>query len=168
MRQWKHDDVIVALGANLQNPAQQLRLAFEEISQLSGCQLLARSSLYGSAPVGPSQLDYVNAVAHVRTNLDPHSFLDQLHLIEQAHQRTREQRWGPRTLDLDIALFGTLVLRDERLILPHASMHERVFVLGPLSELYPDLEIPGMGVSVREQLATLAETGIWPLEDTSI
>lgn len=160
-------DVIVALGANLDEPVQQLRQAFNELSQLEHCRLMAQSSLYGSTPVGPVQPDYVNAVAHLQTTLEPHALLDQLQAIEQRHHRKRIQRWGARTLDLDIALFGQRVINDERLIVPHLCMHERVFVLAPLAELFPALHLPQLGVSVSEQLAKLPGGGIWPLQGTA-
>ena len=167
MQQLAEQDVIVALGANLDEPVRQLLQAFDEISQLEHCQLIRRSSLYGSTPVGPVQPDYVNAVAHVQTSLDPHALLDCLQAIELEHHRVREQRWGARTLDLDIALFAQQVIQDERLTVPHLSMHERVFVLAPLAELYPELQLPQLNVSVSEQLAKLPGGGIWPLPDTS-
>lgn len=160
-------DAIVALGANLGEPVQQVQRAFDALSCLEGCQLLAYSSLYGSTPVGPEQPDYVNAIAHIRTEQPPHHLLDQLQSIEQAHKRERKQRWGARTLDLDIVLYGQRVIDDARLTVPHRRMHERVFVLAPLAELYPELQLERLGVSVSEQLDTLSTEGIWPLVDTS-
>ncbi len=161
-------DVIVALGANLDAPVQQLRQAFGEIAQLPHCDLIAASSLYGSTPIGPEQPDYVNAVAHIRSECSPHGLLDQLQAIEHAHHRERKLRWGARTLDLDIILFGQQRINDARLTVPHVLMHERAFVLMPLTELYPDLMLPHLAVSVSEQLSTLSCTGIWPLSESSI
>lgn len=163
MRSLSECDVIVALGANLDEPEQQLLQAFIELAAIPTTRVVARSSLYGSTPVGPTQPDYVNAVAHLHTELTPHQLLDHLQAIEQAHHRERLQRWGARTLDLDIALFAQLTLNDERLIVPHLCMHERVFVLEPLAELYPSLYLPHLGVNVSEQLDTLPDSGIWPL-----
>jgi len=160
------DEVIVALGANLDDPADQLRRAFSALSQLDHITLVAQSRLYGSEPVGPKQPDYVNAVAHLQTTLGPHALLDALQALEQAHHRKREQRWGPRTLDLDIVLFGQQQIHDQRLIVPHVAMHERVFVLGPLAELYPQLYLPALGVSVAEQLERIGRSGLWPLDET--
>jgi len=167
MRRLSDCDVIVALGANLHEPVQQLQQAFKELKSILNTRVIARSSLYGSTPVGPVQPDYVNAVAHLHTELTPLQLLDQLQAIEQAHHRKREQRWGARTLDLDIALFAERVIQEERLTVPHLCMHERVFVLAPLAELYPSLWLPQLGVSVSEQLATLPSGGIWPIGDAS-
>ncbi|MGB0867049.1 MAG: 2-amino-4-hydroxy-6-hydroxymethyldihydropteridine diphosphokinase [Granulosicoccaceae bacterium] len=160
--------VIIALGANLDQPVQQLLRAFEELDDLPQSRLVRRSSLYGSTPIGPVQPDYVNAVAHVSTQLTPHQLLDELQAIERAHHRRREQRWGARTLDLDIALFAQLQIDDERLTVPHPYLHERVFVLAPLAELYPELHLPHRGVSVLEQLDALPSSGIWPLDDSIV
>ncbi len=166
MRQLAAQEVIVALGSNLDQPRAQLLRAFDELAQLPQCRLIARSSLYGSTPVGPEQPDYINAVAHLHTTLEPHALLDRLQAIEQLHQRVRELRWGARTLDLDIALFGQRTVQDERLTVPHVCLAERSFVLMPLAELYPDLAINTQGVSVSEQLAQLPEGGIWRLTET--
>lgn len=165
MEQLPPGHVIVALGANLEDPAEQLRRAFDALDALPQARLQACSSLYGSTPVGPVQPDYVNAVAHLQTAASPLQLLDQLQAIEQDHRRVREQRWGPRTLDLDIALFGRRRLDGERLCVPHPRLHERVFVLQPLAELYPNLHLHHLGVSVAEQLARLPGGGIWPLDE---
>ena len=135
-RQW----VYVGLGSNLDAPKQQLRQAFDELKQLPHTQLIRHSQLYRSDPVGPpGQPDYINAVAELSTRLQPEMLLDQLQALEQVHRRVRQQHWGPRTLDLDILLFGNLQLDSERLTLPHPHMTERSFVLYPLREVAPNL-----------------------------
>ena len=138
--------VYVGLGSNLDGPEQQLLRAFDELDRLEQTRLQARSSLYGSPPMGPqNQADFVNAVARLETGLAPEELLAALQAIEQAHGRERTEHWGPRTLDLDILLYGQLQLDTATLTLPHAGISQRSFVLLPLSELDPTLDIPGAG-----------------------
>lgn len=133
----------IGLGSNLDSPREQVVTALTELAGLQGCSLVARSSLYRSDPVGPAgQPDYVNAVAALETELTPESLLDALQALEQAHQRVRKTHWGPRTLDLDILLYGDHTLDSERLTVPHAWMLERNFVLWPLAEIAPALQLP--------------------------
>lgn len=136
----------IALGSNLADPVSQLSSAFEELSRLPGTQLLARSSLWRSAPVGHlDQPDFVNAVAEVETCLAPDSLLAHLLDIERRHGRIREFPNAPRTLDLDIAVYGDRCIDSPTLTVPHPRMHERAFVLLPLSEIAPELVVPGHG-----------------------
>lgn len=138
----------IGLGSNLGAPARQVDRALRELSLLARSRLVAASSLYGSLPWGnPDQDDYVNAVAALDTELPPLVLLEQLLQIEQAHGRERlaTSRNGPRTLDLDLLLYGDRVFQQPGLTLPHPRMHERAFVLVPLAELAPDLLIPGRG-----------------------
>lgn len=137
----------IGLGGNLDDPAARLRAARAAIAVLPGVQELAFSSLYRSAPLGPSdQPDYVNAVMAVATTLAPLDLLDALQALEAACGRVRVgERWGPRTLDLDILLYGHEILASERLTVPHPGIGEREFVLYPLREIAPELEIPGLG-----------------------
>tara|TARA_R110000823_G_scaffold307678_3_gene430925 strand:+ start:4412 stop:4912 length:501 start_codon:yes stop_codon:yes gene_type:complete len=126
----------IALGSNLGEPLQQLRRATSAIAELPESELARVSSVYRSAPVGPpGQPDYLNAVLCLKTQLDPHALLDALQLIELRQGRERLEHWGPRTLDLDLLLYGTTIISDERLTLPHPRMHERDFVLLPLQEI---------------------------------
>ena len=136
--------VYIGLGSNLAEPLQQLRAALSAIAQLPQSRLQARSSFYISDPLGPAdQPRYVNAVAALDTELEPWQLLDALQRIEQEQGRVRKaERWGPRTLDLDILLFGERLLQDERLTVPHYHMHARPFVLYPLAELAADLRLP--------------------------
>ncbi|MBV7387438.1 2-amino-4-hydroxy-6-hydroxymethyldihydropteridine diphosphokinase [Pasteurellaceae bacterium TAE3-ERU1] len=133
----------IALGSNLGNPVEQLERALTALKQLPDTQLSAVSAFYQSVPLGPQdQPDYVNAVAAVDTALSPLALLEQLQQIEQAQGRVRKRRWGERTLDLDILLYGNDVIQSERLTVPHYDMHQREFVLIPLLEIAPDLIMP--------------------------
>lgn len=136
----------VGLGANLNDPAAQIEYAFAELDRLPGTRLVARSSLYASAPVGYlDQPDFVNAVAQVETSLAPRALLAALLDIEHRHGRERSFRNAPRTLDLDLLLYGDARFHEDGLTLPHPRMHERAFVLLPLLEIAPDALIPGIG-----------------------
>ena len=136
----------VALGANIGEPLRQIEAAFAALAALPGTRVLARSSLYRSAPVGyADQPDFINAVAMIETALAPHALLDALLAIERAHGRIREFPNAPRTLDLDIVLYGDVVLQEPGLTIPHARMLERAFVMLPLAEIAPDAVVPGQG-----------------------
>lgn len=136
----------VALGANIGEPLRQIEAGFSALAALPGTRLLARSSLYRSAPVGyADQPDFINAVAMIETALVPHALLDALLEIERAHGRVREFPNAPRTLDLDIVLYGDVVLQEPGLTIPHARMLERAFVMVPLTEIAPDVVVPGRG-----------------------
>ena len=149
-------DAYIGLGSNFSDPQQQVACALRELNSIPDTHLLKASDLYVSRPMGPSdQPDYVNAVAKISTSLSPESLLTELQSIEQAHQRQRkDQRWGPRTLDLDIILFGDLQMDSKTLQIPHYGVAEREFVLIPLQELQADLIIPGKG-AVKDLIAQL-------------
>jgi len=132
--------VYVGLGSNLEDPVRQLTQAFDELGQIPETHLRARSHLYKSAPVGPAgQPDYINAVAALETGLEPHALLAQLQAIEQLHHRKRLERWGPRTLDLDLLWFGGQQIGSETLVVPHPEIQYRNFVLIPWLEIAPDM-----------------------------
>jgi 2-amino-4-hydroxy-6-hydroxymethyldihydropteridine diphosphokinase len=136
----------IGLGSNLEDPATQVRRAFDALDQIPRTRCLRRSRLYLSRPVGPAdQPDYINAAASLQTYLDPHSLLAELQRIEGAHGRIRTRRWGPRTLDLDLLLYGDQVIKTPDLEVPHPGIHHRLFVLLPLRDLSPNLRIPGGG-----------------------
>ncbi len=140
----------IGLGSNLagacKSPAQQVSQAFAQLASMPQTRLLAQSPLYRSAPMGPQdQPDYINAVAQIETALSPESLLDALQTIENRQGRERNQRWGARTLDLDILLYGEVEMRSERLTLPHPGLCERDFVVLPLLDIAPQLSIPGHG-----------------------
>jgi len=129
----------IALGSNLDDPEAQVRRAFDEIAALPRTQLLARSKLYRTAPVGHAdQPDFINACALVETSLAPRGLLDGLLAIEQAHHRVRAVPNGPRTLDLDIILYGDRSIREPGLTIPHPRARERQFVLAPLKDVWPE------------------------------
>jgi 2-amino-4-hydroxy-6-hydroxymethyldihydropteridine diphosphokinase len=156
----------VALGANLGAPATQLREAFSRLAALPGCRLVARSRLWRSAPLGPvDQPDFVNAAAGLLTTAGPHELLASLKGIERDMGRAEPaQRWGPRVIDLDLLLLGDECAAEPGLVLPHAGVHERNFVLYPLAEFAPDLWIPGRG-RVRRLAAEIGAAGLQPLSE---
>ena len=157
-------EAFVGLGANLENPLQQVRQAISELDAIEHTRVLVASSLYRSAPVGyADQPDFINAVAKVQTRLSPHELLDALHVIENRHGRRRSVRNAPRTLDLDLLLYGMLVVHEEGLTLPHPRMHERAFVLLPLAEIAPDAPLPGHA-PVSQLLAQVDRSGVEKLD----
>lgn len=137
-------EVFVALGANLTEPRVQILRAIKALQQLPASELVSCSPLYSSAPMGPQdQPDYINAVARLNTSLPPHALLDELQRIELEQGRERkDERWGPRTLDLDLLLYGQQIIQDERLTVPHYGMTQRAFVLVPLFDIAPQLALP--------------------------
>ena len=137
----------IGLGSNLDDPVRQVNAALAALCRLPESRLLTCSGLYRSAPMGPqNQPDYINAVAGVQTSLPAEVLLEALQAIESAHARVRGERWGARTLDLDILLYGDEVINTPRLTVPHPGIAERNFVLAPLAELAPQLLVPGRGV----------------------
>jgi 2-amino-4-hydroxy-6-hydroxymethyldihydropteridine diphosphokinase len=143
----------IALGSNLDEPRRQLRAGFAALGQLPDTKLIAQSSLYRSAPVGyADQPDFVNAVAAITTALAPRALLDALLAIEREHGRVRAFPNAPRTLDLDILLYGESTINEPRLSVPHPRMCERAFVMVPLAEIAPDAVVPGHG-RVRDLMA---------------
>jgi 2-amino-4-hydroxy-6-hydroxymethyldihydropteridine diphosphokinase len=143
----------VALGSNLAEPEAQVERGFEEIAALPQTRLVARSKLYRTAPVGYiDQPDFINACAVVETALEPRALLDALLAVEAKHGRVRDMPNGPRTLDLDIVLYGDRAIDEPGLRVPHPRAHERAFVLVPLVDAWPDAVIPGHGPA-RECLA---------------
>jgi 2-amino-4-hydroxy-6-hydroxymethyldihydropteridine diphosphokinase len=136
----------IALGSNIDGPEQQIGKGLSEIGALPQTRFARVSSLYRSAPVGyRNQPDFINAVAAVETTLAPRALLDHLLAIERAHGRVREFPNAPRTLDLDIILYGVSALQEPGLAIPHPRMHDRAFVIVPLVEIAPDATVPGRG-----------------------
>lgn len=146
----------VGIGSNLNNPVGQVLAAIEDLRHASGSVLVSASSLYRSAPMGPpDQPDYVNAVAAMLTRRSAEDLLRELAQIEDDHGRDRSRgKWGPRTLDLDLLVYGGQQQTSDTLILPHPGIAARKFVLLPLSEVAPQLQVPGLG-SVASLLAAL-------------
>lgn len=150
----------VALGANLGDAEGNLRAAVRALAATPGLALLKTSSFYRTAPVGlRQQPDFINAAAAMHSELDARALLDVLFDIEQRFGRQRSIPNAPRTLDLDLLLYGDAVSADSALTLPHPRMHERAFVLAPLAEIAPELVIPGRG-RVAELLAQCADQRI--------
>ena len=138
----------IGLGSNLANPAEQVLQAMLAIAQLPEIHVLARSSLYRSAPVGYlDQPDFINAVVKIETTLAPLALLQILLALEQVNGRTREFQNAPRTLDLDVLLYDKLQHHEHGLTVPHPQMHKRAFVLQPLMEIEPNSVIPGIGAA---------------------
>lgn len=138
----------VGLGANLDEPARQVERALHELGGIAQTRLVKASSLYRSAPLGyAAQPPFVNAVAQLETHLGAGELLDELQAIEARHGRRRSFANAPRTLDLDLLLFGDSSVETPRLRVPHPRMHERAFVLKPLLEIAPGAVIPGRGAA---------------------
>jgi 2-amino-4-hydroxy-6-hydroxymethyldihydropteridine diphosphokinase len=129
--------IYIGMGSNLADPAEQLRSAVEALTQLPQTELIGVSGFYQSDSLLPGQPRYTNAVAALDSTLPPLELLDALQAIENGQGRERLERWGPRTLDLDIVLFGDRLIDEPRLKVPHYHMQERAFVLYPLAELAP-------------------------------
>lgn len=151
----------IGLGSNLDDPIDHVRRAFDALKALPHTQWIAGSSLYRSAPMGPvAQSDFINAIAQIETHLAPEVLLNELLSIERLHGRVRGGlRWGPRTLDLDLLIYGAEVISTPQLQIPHPGISQRNFVLLPLAELAPDLHIPNYG-SVRSLMETVSRAGI--------
>ncbi len=153
--------VYIAVGSNLADPVSQATSAIEALKSLPQTEFIIASSLYSSTPMGPqNQPDYINAVVLVKTELTPLELLDCTQAIELEQGRVRkEERWGPRTLDLDIILYGNEVIDSERLTVPHYGMKEREFVLYPLAEISPNLQLPD-GTELPELLKKVDRNGL--------
>jgi 2-amino-4-hydroxy-6-hydroxymethyldihydropteridine diphosphokinase len=140
----------IGLGANLDDPVAQVRAAFAALDAIDSTRVEDRSSLYRSQPVGyAEQPDFVNAVARIASGLDARTLLARLAAIEQSQGRVRAHPNGPRTLDLDLLLFDDDRITTDELVVPHPRMHERAFVLIPLTEIAPGIVIPGRGPAAR-------------------
>jgi 2-amino-4-hydroxy-6-hydroxymethyldihydropteridine diphosphokinase len=150
----------IGIGSNLGDSLARVRAAFDALAQLSGCRLLARSRLYRTRPFGPvAQGQFINAVAGMLTVLPAASLLSAMRGIEAAAGRVRAERWGPRTLDLDLLVFGNQRIATPELEVPHPGIAERGFVLAPLAEIAPALQVPGVG-RAADLLRALPEDGI--------
>ncbi len=143
----------VALGANLGDPVATIRHAMAELATIDGCRITRRSGLYRTAPVGlKNQPDFINAAVAMTTRLTAEQLLNELFAVEARFGRQRGVKNAPRTLDLDLLLYGELIQTTAHLTLPHPRLHERAFVLAPLGEIAPGLRVPGHG-PVEELLA---------------
>ncbi|GAA1599193.1 2-amino-4-hydroxy-6-hydroxymethyldihydropteridine diphosphokinase [Leucobacter chromiireducens] len=154
--------VLLAFGANLGDRGETIRAAQAEIAAAAGISEFVASPLRETIALTPDGPDpdaprYLNGVATAQTTLSPHELLDLTQRVESAHGRTREVRWGARTLDIDVILFGGRVVQDERLTVPHPRAHERDFVLSPWLALDPNAVLMGHG-RVAELLARVGDT----------
>lgn len=157
----------VGVGSNLDRPRRQVLHARDALAALPATRLTGFSPLYRNPAIGPGrQPDYVNAVAVIETRLSPEELLEALKAIERRQGRVRgKQRWTPRTIDLDILLYGDQEIAGRALTVPHPRLGERVFVLRPLHDIAPDLEVPGLG-AVADLLAAVPQSTLVRLDDS--
>lgn len=152
--------VYIGLGSNLENPVRQIITATQSLSQIPETALLQASSFYISPPMGPTdQPDFINRVVGLETALAAEPLLDCLQEIERKQFRIRTRHWGPRTIDLDILLYGDQIITSNRLTVPHAGLKDRAFFLYPLAEIAPNLILPG-GVYLEELKTACLPCGI--------
>jgi len=154
------NNVLIAFGGNLGDVLSNFRSARQNISQLAGMHLTHSSLLYRTPPLGPAgQADYFNAMVAVESKLEPLDVLTAIQTIETQHGRIRAERWGSRTLDLDIIAMGSLMIDGDRLSIPHPQMHDRQFVLRPLCDIEPNWQHPGLNKTASQLLSALLLAG---------
>ncbi|WP_030756172.1 MULTISPECIES: 2-amino-4-hydroxy-6-hydroxymethyldihydropteridine diphosphokinase [unclassified Streptomyces] len=161
---------VIALGANLGNRLETLQGAIDALGDTPGMRVKAVSPVYETEPWGVepgSQPSYLNAVVAVKTTLPPSSLLERAHAVEEAFDRVREERWGPRTIDVDIVAYADRVSDDPVLTLPHPRAHQRAFVLAPWNDIDPEAQIPGRG-PVTALLAEIGLVGVTPRPDLEL
>ncbi|MEU5138280.1 2-amino-4-hydroxy-6-hydroxymethyldihydropteridine diphosphokinase [Streptomyces sp. NPDC021139] len=161
---------VIALGANLGNRLETLQGAIDALEDTPGVRVKGVSAVYETEPWGvapDSQPSYFNAVVIVKTTLPPSSLLERAHAVEEAFHRVRDERWGPRTLDVDIVAYAEVVSDDLQLTLPHPRAHERAFVLAPWLDVDPEATLPGRG-RVADLLAAVPRDGIAPRADLEL
>lgn len=153
----------IGLGSNLDSPATQLQNALDALAAHKAIESVQCSPWYQSRAVGPGeQPDYINAVAKITTSLAPEHLLTALQTIENTQGRTREIRWGARTLDLDLLLYDEIIMQTDRLTIPHPQMYNRDFVLKPLADLAPTLSLPS-GEPIEQLLANCDCSDLMPI-----
>jgi 2-amino-4-hydroxy-6-hydroxymethyldihydropteridine diphosphokinase len=145
----------VGVGTNLGDRWRNLALAAKRLRSTGLVAIVRASRVWDTAPMGPPQPRFLNAVLELETRLPPRALLALLQRVEGEAHRRRERRWGPRTLDLDLLLHGDSVIAEPGLRVPHPGIAQRPFVLAPLAELAPDLALPGNGRTVRELLGAV-------------
>jgi 2-amino-4-hydroxy-6-hydroxymethyldihydropteridine diphosphokinase len=161
---------VISLGSNLGNRLETLQGAVDALEDTPGVRVKAVSPVYETEPWGVepgSQPSYFNAVVVLRTTLPPSSLLERAHAVEEAFHRVRDERWGARTLDVDIVAYADLVDDDPDLTLPHPRAHERAFVLAPWHDIDPDALLPGRG-AVAELLDAVTRAGVTPRQDLEL
>ena len=157
----KPETCYIGIGSNVGDRAAQVDFARDQLDRLPGTSVAGFSEVYETEPVGPVEQDrFLNAVVELRTDLEPRELLRQLHEIERRAGRQRAQRWGPRTLDLDLLLYGERIIRGEDMTIPHPRLHERWFVLKPLCDLNPVLRHPILKLSINDLLTRLEHPGL--------
>ncbi|MFD7062391.1 2-amino-4-hydroxy-6-hydroxymethyldihydropteridine diphosphokinase [Streptomyces sp. NPDC059906] len=161
---------VVALGANLGNRLETLQGAIDALEDTPGVRVKGVSPVYETEPWGVaagSQPSYFNAVVVLKTTLPPSSLLERAHAVEEAFHRVRDERWGPRTLDVDIVAYAEVVSEDPHLTLPHPRAHERAFVLAPWLDVDPEAALPGRG-RVADLLDAVTRDGVAPRADLEL
>ncbi|MEU6139905.1 2-amino-4-hydroxy-6-hydroxymethyldihydropteridine diphosphokinase [Streptomyces sp. NPDC047081] len=161
---------VISLGANLGNRLETLQGAIDALEDTPGVRIKAVSPVYETEPWGVepgSQPSYFNAVVVLKTTLPPSSLLERAHAVEEAFHRVRDERWGARTLDVDIVAYADVVSDDPQLTLPHPRAHERAFVLAPWHDLEPEASLPGRG-RVGDLLDTVTRDGVVPRKDLEL
>ncbi|MFC9848023.1 2-amino-4-hydroxy-6-hydroxymethyldihydropteridine diphosphokinase [Streptomyces sp. NPDC060223] len=161
---------VISLGSNLGNRLETLQGAIDALEDTPGVRIKAVSPVYETEPWGvapDSQPSYFNAVVVLKTTLPPSSLLERAHAVEEAFDRVRTDRWGPRTIDVDIVAYADLVSDDPVLTLPHPRAHERAFVLAPWHDVEPEAQLPGRGL-VAQLLATVTRDGVAPRADLEL
>lgn len=161
---------VLSLGSNLGNRLETLQGAIDALEDTPGVRVKAVSPVYETEPWGVepgSQPTYFNAVVVLRTTLPPSSLLERAHAVEEAFHRVRNERWGPRTIDVDIVAYADVVSDDPVLTLPHRHAHERAFVLAPWHDVEPEAQLPGRG-PVAQLLAGIAQEGVAPRADLEL
>jgi len=161
---------VISLGSNLGNRLETIQGAIDALEDTPGVRIKAVSPVYETEPWGVepgSQPSYFNAVIVLKTTLPPSSLLERAHAVEEAFHRVRDERWGPRTIDVDIVAYADVVSDDPTLTLPHPRAHERAFVLAPWNDVEPEAQLPGHG-SVAQLLAAAPRDGVAPRADLEL
>ncbi|WP_324785570.1 2-amino-4-hydroxy-6-hydroxymethyldihydropteridine diphosphokinase [Streptomyces sp. H51] len=161
---------VISLGSNLGNRLETLQGAVDALEDTPGVRVKAVSPVYETEPWGVepgSQPSYFNAVVVLKTTLPPSSLLERAHAVEEAFHRVRDERWGARTLDVDIVAYDGVLSDDPHLTLPHPRAHERAFVLAPWHDVEPDAQLPGRG-TVAGLLDAVTREGVAPREDLEL
>ncbi|MBQ0848230.1 2-amino-4-hydroxy-6-hydroxymethyldihydropteridine diphosphokinase [Streptomyces sp. NPDC057621] len=161
---------VLSLGSNLGNRLETIQGAIDALEDTPGVRVKAVSPVYETEPWGvetDSQPSYFNAVIVLKTTLPPSSLLERAHAVEEAFHRVRDERWGPRTIDVDIVAYADVVSDDPTLTLPHPRAHERAFVLAPWNDVEPEAQLPGRG-PVAQLLAAVTRDGVAPRADLEL
>jgi 2-amino-4-hydroxy-6-hydroxymethyldihydropteridine diphosphokinase len=161
---------VISLGSNLGNRLETIQGAIDALEDTPGVRVKAVSPVYETEPWGvrpDSQPSYFNAVIVLRTTLPPSSLLERAHAVEEAFHRVRDERWGPRTIDVDIVAYADEVSEDPTLTLPHPRAHERAFVLAPWNDVEPEAQLPGHGL-VAQLLDAVSRDGVAPRADLEL